>query len=368
MFTKYIKCSFGLTILLMSAQVLADPATDSSLSHRAVEAVKLLQQKYKPNEPGISYLIAHKGKVLASGGIGMANSEWNIALSDTTLIRLGSMSKSVTAIAALALVEQGKLALDVPISTYAAELPKHMGMVTMRQLLSHRSGIAEHAFDKELIPFIWQPMTTKQIIELQKSKKTEFKPGEKYQYVNFNYVLVAHILEKITNKTFIDFANEDIFKSHQLTQSAYDQPTAVISNRAEFYNLKNGAILHAADVDLSHVSAAGALLSSVQDMGRWMNLITEGKLISNKMLQEAWTAKPLTDGTVTKYGLGFNVSKFGDQKYIWHTGLTPGAQGAFAYTVDSEIFIIILSNLFYWPADTGDLVDRMMEVMIDEKL
>lgn len=364
MISRKIKYVIGLVLLLNNLQLFAFSKTDSDLLNRAEEAINLLQKKYQAQQPGISYLIAHKGKILASGGIGRANMEWNIPLTGTTLLRLGSISKSITAIATLKLVEQGKIELDVPISTYIPELPKHMGLATPRDLLSHRSGIADHAFDKELIPYIWQPMTTKQLIELQKSKKPEFNVGEKYKYVNFNYVLVAHLIEKVTNKSFVDFANEDIFNNYNLKQSSYDQLTAIVENRAEFYELKNGTVLNAANIDLSHVSAAGALLSSVQDMLRWMNLLTNGKIISRELLSEAWTAKPLPNGTETKYGLGFNISTISDQKYIWHTGLTPGAQAAYGYAVDSEIFVIVLSNLFYWPADTGKTVDEMMSVML----
>ena len=139
-------------LLLSCTQSLASATEGLIYSYRTVEAIKLLKDKYPNNEPGLSYLIAHKGKVLASGGIGIANMDWNISLTDKTLLRLGSISKSITSIAVLKLVEEGKLDLDVPISTYATELPNLMGMPTLRQLLSHRSGLADHAFDKELIP------------------------------------------------------------------------------------------------------------------------------------------------------------------------------------------------------------------------
>ena len=365
MFRRFV---FQLNLSLIFLFVLSPVTAKAlSLSQKAQEAAALLSQRYTQDQPGATYLIAHKGVILSSGAVGQANLEWNIPLSENTLIRIGSISKSMTAIAVLKLAEENKLSLDQPIKLYAKNLPDHMGKRTLRQLLSHRSGIAEHAFDEALLPYVFQPMTTEKIIELQKHKPQSFPPGEKYEYVNFNYVLVAHVVEQITGKSFIEFTNEDIFAAHGLNQSAYDQPTAITPNRAEFYAREKDNLLHSADIDLSHVSAAGAFLSSVEDINQWMNLLVQGKIISKQLLEDAWTSQPLGDGKQSQYGLGFNISSFHGHKYIWHTGLTPGAQSAFGYIPDSEIFIVVLSNVFYWPADTGKLVDEMMEIMLSEK-
>ncbi|MEO2177233.1 MAG: serine hydrolase domain-containing protein [bacterium] len=357
-------------ILLFISQFFAgqvwaqDDAAESM--QRAAKAAALVENLYEPGNPGASYLISQGGKVLASGGVGMANVEWGIAMTDTTVSRLGSMSKSLTAIAVLQLVEQGKIDLDVPISQYATELPSYMRAVSTRQLLSHRSGLPDHAFDEGLIPLIWTPMTTAEIIDFQKDKAPDFEPGTQYEYVNFNYVVIAHLIEQITGRSFIEFANEEIFRSNGMTASAYDQPTAIIPQRAESYDHRDG-VKHSADLDLSHVSAAGALLSSSSEMAHWFNRLVDGDIVSAETLQIAWTPEPLPDETATQYGLGFNISEIEGERYIWHTGLTPGAQGAFGYLPDSELFVIVLSNEFTWPAPTGALVDDMIKVMLGKE-
>lgn len=346
---------------IWSADSQAEKA-DKLMVERAQKAKQLLLQSYQDKGPGVAYLIAHKGKTLISGGFGMADMESMAPMSANTISRLGSISKSITAVAVLTLVEQGKLDLDVPISNYAASLPEHMGKVTLRQLLSHRSGIAEHAFDESLIPFVWQPMTTDKIIELQAAKPADFDPGEKYQYVNFNYVLVAHVIEKILNRPFVEFINEQ-FKQWGMNQSFYDENSAVIPGRAEFYDKRDDKIINAADVDMSHVSAAGALLSSPQDMAIWMSSLLKGDLISEASLALAWSPVPLADGASTEYGLGFNNTQFHGERLIWHTGLTPGAQAVFEYTTDSQVLIALLSNGFHLP-NSGRLADDLMEIMI----
>lgn len=358
--TRYLLSSllFG---LLLNQDLIAD--APGSLQERAEKAVELLKETYSGEGPGVAYLISRQGEVLASGGIGKANLEWDIPITDTTVFRLGSISKSITAVAVLQLVEQGKIELDQPISTYAPDLPPHMGDVTMRQLLSHRSGLDEHAFDESLLPFIWQPMTTDKIIELQKDKARTFKAGTEYAYVNFNYVLVAHVIEKITGQPFVEYANKSIFAANGMHNSYYDENSAVIKNRAEFYDEHDSLVTHAADIDMSHASAAGALLSSVHDMAHWFNQLTDGKLISQESLAEAWAPQPLPNGKATEYGLGFNNSPLAGHTIIWHTGLTPGSQSAFDYAPDSGIFIILLSNGFHLPR-TGRMVDDMMKLML----
>lgn len=102
------------------------------------------------------------------------------------------------------------------------------------------------------------------------------------------------------------------------------------------------------------MSAAGALLSSVTDMAQWMKLLVTIKLVSNETRQDAWTAKPLPDGSPTSYGLGFNIEEMAGEPLIWHTGLTPGSQAAFEYATESEIFIVLLGNGFHLPS-TGSL-------------
>jgi len=337
------------------------PATDL-MTNRANLAASHAIETYDANGPGAAYVISKNGIVLASGGIGIADMEWGLQNTDKTVFRLGSISKTITAIAVLQLVEKDLLDLNQPISAYAPDLPKQMGAVTMRQLMSHRSGLAEHVWNPDLLPFIWQPMTTQQVIDLQQDAPIDFAPGEKYNYVNFNYVVVAHIIERVTDKTFVNFIN-DFFAEQAMPNSHYDWHDAIIQNRAEFYDERDGVILNSQEVDLTHVSAAGALMSSAMDMARWSQLLAENKLISKTALAEAWTPAPLPDGTATEYGLGFNVSELAGERLIWHNGLTPGSQSAFGYTPESGIFIAVLSNGFYLPSTTK-LMEEMMTIMV----
>ena len=344
----------------------APPPGGAQTAQRASLAVARAVETYDASGPGAAYVISKDGVIVAAGGVGLADLEWKLKNTADTVFRLGSISKSLTAVAVLELAEVGRLDIDLPISNYAPELPQQMGLVTLRQLMSHRSGLAEHVWNPDILPFVWQPVTTQQMIEMQKDFPADFAPGANYAYVNFNYLLAAHIVERVTGKTFVEFIN-GYFAKHAMTQSHYDWHDAIIPRRAEFYDKKDDVILNSQEVDLTHVSAAGALMSSANDMAHWANRLLNHQLTSEAFLEEAWTAAPLPDGTPTKYGLGFNVGEISGEEMIWHNGLTPGSQAAFGLVPNEGLFVAILSNGFYLPNSTK-LMEEMMTIMLTGEL
>ncbi len=340
-----------------AAQTISDP-----LQARAETAAAKVREAYDPAGPGAAYLISRNGRILASGAIGYANLEWDEAMTTETAIRIGSLSKPITAVMALQLVEENLLDLDQPVRIYAPDLPDQFGAVTMRQLLSHRSGLAEFLSDPALIEHIWLPITTDKIIELAKETPASNAPGAQYEYVNFNYVLVAHVIEKIIGRSYKDAVNS-FFSEYGMANSHFDAHEAIIKSRAAAYELRDGDILNTPGLDMSHVSAAGALLSSATDLNRWIGLLNSGGLLDEDSLFAAWTPQTLPNGEPTAYGLGFNEREFCGVRAVWHTGLAPGGQAAFMLAPDDGLFTIVLSNAYNTP-NTGKLSRKMMAAML----
>lgn len=340
-------CAGACALLALSGCATVPPQT--TLQTRAEQTAVYLANAYDLEGPGAAFIVTQGRETLASGAVGHADVEWGIPNDQDTVFRLGSISKSVTAIAVLDLVEQGVLDLDAPVSAYAPSLPTVIGDVTLRQLMSHRSGLAEHAFNPALLEFIWLPMTTDKVIELQADAPASFAPGERYEYVNFNYVVVAHVIEKATGQSFVDYINGDLFARHRISGAHYDEHDRIIPKRAEFYTEKDGALINAADIDMSHVSAAGALMSSARSLAEWAALLMSGDLVSNASLALAWTAEPLPNGAPTEYGLGFNVATMCGERVLWHTGLTPGAKAGYVIIPGQSLFTAVLSNAFHAP-------------------
>ncbi|NVJ96537.1 MAG: beta-lactamase family protein [Alphaproteobacteria bacterium] len=334
------------TVAFFMAGSLCAPALADApnVQQRLDGALAEIARDYPAGGPGLSFYADLGDGLIAKGSFGLANIEWGIPLDSKALHRIGSVSKSVTAIAALDLFEQRMLSLDAPISTFAPTLPPHMGERSMRQLLSHTSGLAEHAFNEKLLPHIWRPIPTDKIIEIEANTRPEFTPGAQYQYSNFNYVLVAHVLEQVTGQSFEHFIGSYLGR-HNI-DGQYDNQDKITPYRAEFYNQLGGELINTPAVDLSHVSAAGAILMSLEGMQAWGKKLMEGELANAGLVEIAWAPTKLLDGSQTAYGLGFNIGQFCGEKVLWHTGATPGARAVYAFFPNSGRQIVLLSNAY----------------------
>ena len=188
-----------------------------------------------------SILVADAGKVIYKKGFGMANMEWNIPNQPDTKHRLGSVTKQFTAMLILQLVEQGKLKLDAPISTYLLDYPKASGhKITIHHLLTHTSGIPNYTsfpnFVKELSI---NPYSPEAFVKKFADLPLEFTPGEKFAYSNSGYFLLGYIIEKVSGKTYEQFLQDNILTPLKMNNTGFDHHETILKNRASGYE-KNG--------------------------------------------------------------------------------------------------------------------------------
>lgn len=322
-----------------------------------------INERYADEGAGVSVLITVDGEPALNINRGYANLEWDIPNDATTAFRLGSISKPLTAVALLQLVERGELDLDVPISTYLADIPEHWGRVTARQLMSHTSGLPDHVFDERIIPFIRSGMTFEQITDMHRDTPVNFEPGAQYEYCNFNYTLLGHLLSALTGKSYSDYMEQDVFAPLGMPYSASDDRRDIVPHRAQNYSFENDVLLHAENVDMSHVGAAGLLLGSPTDLAHWFDLLSDGALISDHYRALAWTEVIPANGEGGGYGLGFNVRERNGETFIFHTGMTPGAHGAVGTYPDQRIVITVLGNGFHLPSTGSAMYWIADEVM-----
>src|SRR5688500_3790117 len=172
-----------------------------------------------------SVLVAEKGKVIYKKGFGMADMEWNIVNQPDTKHRLGSITKQFTAVVIMQLVEQGKLKLDVPISTYLPDYPKKNGeVITIHHLLTHTSGIPNMtSFPRFVKDVMRNSYTPVQLVNMSADSTLEFKPGERFAYSDSGYLLLGYIIEKVTDKSYEQVLQENIFTPLRMNNIGYDQ-------------------------------------------------------------------------------------------------------------------------------------------------
>ena len=342
-------------------------STDTPVSRHVSEARQYLESQYPDsNTPGAAVLVTCNGKPVFSYNAGMANIEWRQPISSDTSFRLGSISKPLTAVAILQLAERGEVDLDKPIADYVPLLPDYMRPVTVRQLMTHTNGMPDILLTPALIPLARDWVSIYQVIGMQGNTPARSAPGERFEYSNFNYILLAALIEAVTGRQYSDYMDEAVFKSLDMTRSHYDRRRTILEERAEGYELDQfGNLLHSENIDASHASAAGALLSSANDLAMWSHLLTTAQLLKTQTRDEAWTPQATAGGEPSSYGLGFNISIENGRRVIWHNGLASGFQSAFSIYPDHGLIVVVLSNGFHLPSTTTAM-DRVAAIFLSD--
>jgi len=252
----------------MSSLAVAQPApvSDENLAKAINET---LAQTYKSNEPGSAVVVVNGGRVIFRKGYGMANLELGVPVEPDMVFRLGSVTKQFTAVAVLMLAEQGKLSLDDDITKFIPDYPAKTQRVTVEQLLTHTSGIKSYTSLPEWL-LMWRKDTElNELIGLFKDKPADFAPGERWAYNNSGYVLLGAIIEKASGQSYQDFIEKNIFQRLGMAHSFYDNTARVIPRRVTGYSKGKDGYINAPYLSMTQPHAAGALVSSVDDLALW---------------------------------------------------------------------------------------------------
>lgn len=286
-----------------------------------------------------SVLIARGDKVVFSKGYGSANLEWSVPNDSKTKFRLGSLTKQFTAACVLLLEERGKLKVEEPISKYFPEAPAAWSKITIFNVLTHTAGIPNFTSFPDypkLQPF---PTTAENTISSFINKPLDFEPGEKMSYSNSGYVLLGALIGRVSDMSYEEFVQENIFKPLGMNDSGYDSNSTIITHRASGYVTGPHGPMNAGFIHMSVPDAAGALYSTTEDLLRWERGLFGGRVVSASSLKKMIT--PFKND----YGFGLVISTVRGRKVIWHNGGIEGFNTVLAYYPESQITIAVLANL-----------------------
>ncbi|PWB24019.1 serine hydrolase [Flavobacterium sp. HTF] len=324
-----------------------------SITTFAQDKAKQIEQLLsKYNEYGQfngSALVAENGKVIFKKGFGSANMEWNIPNEPDTKFRLGSITKQFTAFLIVKLAEEGKIKLDVPITTYLPDYPKANGdKITIHNLLTHTSGIPNYTNDPNFFKDkARNPYTPEEFVKTFDKLPLEFAPGEKFSYSNSGYFLLGYIIEKISGKSYEQYLQEVILTPLQMTSTGYDHSDIIIKNRAAGYEKEGKKLKNATYIDMSIPYAAGSLYSTVEDLYLWDQTLYGTKLLSENSMQLLF--KPYIKSWDDYYGYGWSIEEVanGDKgkiKVIEHGGGIPGFNTIISRIPADKNLIVLLNN------------------------
>ena len=179
---------------------------------------RLLSERYPAGQPGATVLVAKGGKVIYRGAFGNANLELDIPMKPENVFEIGSITKQFTSVSILMLMEQGKLSLQDEITKYLPDYPTHGKTITIHHLLNHTSGIKSYTGMANFRSLVREDMSPTELIDVVKNEPMDFDPGEEYRYNNSAYIILGHIIEVLSEQSYADFIEENIFKLRHYQQ------------------------------------------------------------------------------------------------------------------------------------------------------
>ncbi len=313
-------------------------------------------QMQRQHVPGVALGVVLKGKFVKEKGYGLADVERNVPVTTDTVFEIGSITKQFTATAIMLLVDGGKISLDDKISRYRDGLPEAWRAVTIRQLLSHTSGIPDYEAIMGYGSYR-NIMTADQVIALAASKPMDFAPGTQWHYSNTGYFLLTLALEKITNQPYFQFVQAHLLTPLGMTHTRSSEPRDIIPLRAAGYAFENGRLENRDPIQPTATGGAAMLVSTLGDMAKWGAEILTPTLLREKDYDLMWANTPLADGTPSGYGFGWFVAPKHGHRALEHSGGTAGFTCDMLCLLDDRLVVIVLTNGYQSTARPTPIMD-----------
>jgi len=339
----------GAGAVLFSALVLAVSLSSvavasDSVSSDAADIDRFLSQAYPAAEPGASVIVVQDGQTLLRKGYGMASLELGVPITPESVFEVGSVTKQFTATAILMLQERGRLSVRDDITKYLTDFPTQGKKVTIENLLIHTSGIPSYTGMKEWAPTMREDLPLEKLIAFFKGKPFDFEPGTKWDYDNSGYVLLGAIIEKVSGKSYERFVEDEIFKPLGMAHSSYGSWSDIVPHRAAGYDRDDDHFVNTSYISMTQPYAAGALMSTVDDLALWDKALSAGTLVKTASLERMFTPYALPSGVSTRYGYGWTLHELAGKKVIEHGGDINGFSCDVLRIPEAKILVVVLTN------------------------
>jgi len=366
--------------VLLAAALVAASST-ASAQHivgvrdaRALRSDSVFQRFDRTDSPGCALGVYQDGKVLYARGYGMASLEHGVALSPRSVLDIGSISKQFTAMAILMLEKEGKLSLDDPIRKYIPEMPAYADKITFRRALSQTSGLRDLYTMMGQTGRTFGGDTIDALRAITRSAEPNYEPGARYLYTNSGWILAAQTVYRLTGKTLAQFAEERIFGPLGMRDTRYlDDVTTIIPSGAEGYAPRSGGGFRVARSTYDGaIVGAGAVHTSVEDFGRWLNNYDAATVGGREIIEKMTTATKLNDGSPARsgpgqaYAIGLSVGTLRGLRVVGHGGSWAGYRGQFYRFPDQRFAVATFCNLTTSGPDS--LARKVAGIYLAEKM
>lgn len=328
------------------------PLTCARTGADKVEAL-LRREMRERRIPGLQVAVVRRGKIVLLRSLGVANVQDSVPVNNKSIFAINSCTKAFTGVAVMQLVEDGKIDLSAPVSSYLDGLPAPWRHVTVLQLLTHVSGLPN-------ILDVLDPATGKltgrddedAAWAKVRAMPLEFAAGERFSYNQTNYVLLGKIIDKYAGQPFARFFGERQFRAAGLTDTLFGDSRDIIPRQVPSYRYVGSLDGHALGEDRLVFAyaefppfrrAASGLNSTAGDVARWLVALQEGKLLKTKAaLKTLWTSGKYNDGSPTQWALGWVTKPRPRHSALIATG---GSRAAFFVYPEDDLAVVVLTNL-----------------------
>ncbi len=354
---------------MLAASILLCPAEtillgqDSGGTASVKDELAGMLEKFREEHdaPGVSACVWKDGKYLFNQGSGFSDLENKVQATENTVYRTASIAKSITAVAVLQLVDQGKIKLDDPIQKHCPEFPEQESTMTVRHLLCHQSGVRHYQAAGEAAgkaPYF----TLRHSVEIFKNDPLKFKSGTAFGYTTYGYTLLGRAVETASGKSFRDYLGEYVFQPAEMEASGFDDWFRIIPHRTRGYSklsrrmiatlpeslrgkLNAGEVYNCELHDTSMKVPGGGLVSTAGDLVRFGIAMLDNRLITETTRDQAWTRQKLADGSDTNYGLGWQIRNLDGDQLISHSGGQAGTATFLVIDPGHRTIVAVMCNL-----------------------
>ena len=315
-------------------------------------------------------IVAENGAIVYSKGLGLADRARNLPNGPQVHYRIASITKTFTASMVIKLVEQGRIKLQDPITTYLTNYRRDTGdKVTIHHLLTHSSGIPNYTNSTAWTANAKEPMpSVDYLIQTYCSDSLEFEPGSRYKYSNSGYILLGGIIQKVTGKTYEQALQELILKPAGMNETGLDCSGLEIPARAEGYvpGFSDArALVDPWNIDWAY--AAGGLYSTPEDMVKWDQILYDNTFITRPFVRLMSTPYFETSRPEFKYGYGFTLSRRvvtrdeDTMLVMMHGGDLPGFSSLFSRVPATRQVVFLVSNVSSAPLQ--EITDGIFSIL-----
>src|ERR1035438_8325076 len=345
--------SLVVAVLLCAAFGRYSQAQEHQLSPEKRTQIEAAVSKFMASThvPGVSIGVVENGEYEWASGFGLADVENNAPASEHTLFRLASISKPLTAVGAMELVERGQLDLDAPVQKYCPAFPQKQAPISTRQVMGHLGGIRHYKSGENQADL--EGGNTKHFdnpiqagLDFFKNDPLVADPGTHFHYSTQGYTLVGCVMEGASGAKYLDFMRQNVLVPAGMDHTHADDRFAIIPYRTRFYQkTESGAVQNADFLDSSYKIPGGGWLSSAEDMARFEVAILNDKLIKRSTRDLMWTPLKPSDGSKDGYGLGWGSGNEGGIASVGHNGGQQGTSTAFTIAPAQRAGVVVLTNM-----------------------